>query len=58
MTCQRYVMGKPKPVTVFGATFNKIGARDNIKTGDWQSETVVEKPIFDVEDPCDRYDKI
>ena len=46
----RYVMGKPKPVTVFGATFNKIGARDNIKTGDWQSETVVEKPIFDVED--------
>ncbi len=46
----RYVMGKPKPVTVFGATFDKIGARDHITTDSWVSETVVEKPIFNVED--------
>lgn len=46
----RYIIGNPKPVTVFGATFNKIGARDNIKTEDWQSQTVVDKPIFTVED--------
>lgn len=46
----RYIMGNPKPVTVFGATFNKIGARDHIKTTEWESETKVEKPIFTVED--------
>ncbi|MBR3768404.1 MAG: Gfo/Idh/MocA family oxidoreductase [Clostridia bacterium] len=46
----RYIMGNPKPVTVFGATFNKIGARSHIKGGDWQSETVVEEPVFTVED--------
>ena len=43
-------MGNPKPVTVFGATFDKIGARDHIKTTGWVSETVVDKPIFTVED--------
>lgn len=46
----RYIIGNPKPVTVFGATFDKIGARSNIKTEDWQSQTVVDKPIFTVED--------
>ncbi len=46
----RYIMGNPKPVTVFGATFDKIGARSHIKTTAWESETVVEKPVFDVED--------
>ncbi len=46
----RYVMGNPKPVSVFGATFDKIGARDNIKTDGWVSETKVDKPIFNVED--------
>lgn len=46
----RYIMGCPKPVTVFGATFNKIGARNHIMTTEWQSETVVEEPIFTVED--------
>lgn len=46
----RYIMGCPKPVTVFGATFNKIGARSHIMTTEWQSETVVEEPIFTVED--------
>ena len=46
----RYIMGCPKPVTVFGATFNKIGARSHIMATEWQSETVVEEPIFTVED--------
>ena len=46
----RYIMGNPKPVTVFGATFDKIGARDHIKTTGWVSETAVDKPIFTVED--------
>ncbi len=46
----RYIMGSPKPVTVFGATFNKIGARSHIGGTEWQSETVVEEPIFTVED--------
>lgn len=46
----RYIMGNPKPVTVFGATFDKIGARSHIQTTSWQSETVVDKPIFTVED--------
>ena len=46
----RYVMGNPKPVTVFGFTSDKIGARDHIKTTGWESETKVEKPVFNVED--------
>ncbi len=46
----RYIMGCPKPVTVFGATFNKIGARNHIKGTDWLSETVVEDEVFTVED--------
>ncbi|MBQ6118226.1 MAG: Gfo/Idh/MocA family oxidoreductase [Clostridia bacterium] len=46
----RYIMGNPKPVTVFGATFDKIGARDHIKTTGWVSQTVESKPIFTVED--------
>jgi len=48
----RYVVGNPKPVTVFGATFNKIGSRNHLKTGpkDWASSTEAEDPIFTVED--------
>lgn len=46
----RYILGCPKPVTVFGATFNKIGARSHIRGTEWQSETVVEEPVFTVED--------
>ena len=46
----RYIMGNPKPVCVYGATFNKIGARNHIKGADWFSETKVDKPIFTVED--------
>lgn len=47
----RYIMGCPNPVSVYGATFNKLGARDDINNGGgWQSETVVDKPVFNVED--------
>ncbi len=48
----RYVVGNPKPVTVFGATFNKIGSRNHLKTGakDWSSSTEDVDPIFTVED--------
>ena len=48
----RYIMGCPKPVSVFGATFDKLGARDNVRRdgGAWISETVVDKPVFNVED--------
>ena len=48
----RYIVGNPKPVTVFGATFNKIGARSHLKSGpkDWASSTDVAEPIFTVED--------
>ena len=27
----RYLMGRPQPVSVYGATFSKLGARENIK---------------------------
>ena len=46
----RYIMGNPKPVSAFGATFNKIGARDHIRHSGWMSETKADKPIFNVED--------
>lgn len=48
----RYIVGNPKPVTVFGATFNKIGSRNHLKSGpkDWASSTEAEEPIFTVED--------
>lgn len=46
----RYIMGNAKPVTVFGFTSDKLGARDHIKTTEWESETKVDKPVFNVED--------
>ena len=46
----RYIMGCPKPVSVYGATFDKLGPRPGIKSTIWVSETKVEKPIFNVED--------
>ena len=46
----RYVMGRPKPVTVFGCTFDKLGARDHVGHDGWHSETATDKPIFTVED--------
>lgn len=46
----RYIMGGALPVSVFGFTSDKIGARDHIRTSGWTSETKVEKPVFNVED--------
>ena len=48
----RYILGNPKPVTVFGAAFNKIGSRSEVTLGGdaWQSMTEAERPIFTVED--------
>jgi predicted dehydrogenase len=47
----RYVAGNPKPVSVYGATFKKLGSRKELKgkTG-YVSSTVTDKDIFDVED--------
>lgn len=48
----RYLAGNPKPVTVYGVTFNKLGSRDNIRGNvpAWTSEVTVQKPKFNVED--------
>ena len=49
----RYLMGNPKPVSIYGATFHKLGDRAEVKgaTG-YQSASRTEgvKDIFDVED--------
>jgi len=46
----KYLMGNPKPVSVYGATFDQLGPRNDIKgDGVWESATKAEKPIFDVE---------
>lgn len=47
----KYLMGNPKPVSVYGAVFDKLGPRTEIqRQGEWTSETKVEKPVFNVED--------
>jgi len=47
----RYVMGNPKPVSVFGATFDKLGSRKDVKTSvDYSSAGASEDDVFDVED--------
>ena len=47
----RYLMGNPRPVSVYGATFDKLGERANIKTkAAYVSQTRAEKPVYDVED--------
>ena len=48
----RYLMGNPKPVSVYGATFDKIGARKNLKDGVKISliDGNAENDVFDVED--------
>ena len=48
----RYLMGGPQPVSVYGATFNKLGDFSDVKavkTGAYKSETGGEH-IFNVED--------
>lgn len=47
----RYAMGNPKPVSVYGATFKKLGARENIKTPKaYVSASATDHDICDVED--------
>lgn len=48
----RYLMGNPKPISVYGATFNKLGDRPNThKAKDaYASISKSNKDIFDVED--------
>lgn len=45
----RYVMGCPKPVSVYGVTNDLMGSRWDLRISAWESETAVDKPIFDVE---------
>ena len=47
----RYVMGNPKPVSVYGATFKKLFDRKNLKTTkDYVAASATENDICDVED--------
>lgn len=47
----RYAIGNPKPISVYGATFKKLGARQNIKTPKaYVSTSATENDICDVED--------
>lgn len=47
----RYIMGCPKPVSVYGATFQKLYDRRNIKiSSGWAPSSVDDKKICDVED--------
>ncbi|MBQ8605770.1 MAG: Gfo/Idh/MocA family oxidoreductase [Clostridia bacterium] len=48
----RYILGNPKPVSVYGATFQKLGDRQGVQKakGTYASLTKAEKPVFDVED--------
>ena len=47
----RYLMGNPKPVSVYGATFNKLGNRSNIKSQvGYVSQKKENEDIFNVED--------
>ncbi|MBQ6999168.1 MAG: Gfo/Idh/MocA family oxidoreductase, partial [Clostridia bacterium] len=47
----RYLMGNPKPVSVYAATFDKLKNRPNIKTGvEWKPDDARVEDIFDVED--------
>lgn len=46
----RYLMGKPRAVSVSGMTFHKLGARDNIGHGRTYTASDTRKTNFDVED--------
>ena len=47
----RYLCGNPKPVSVTGATYKKLGNRPDIKdTVEYKSVSKTNKDIFDVED--------
>ncbi len=47
----RYLMGCHKPVSVYGATFHKLGDKRHIKAkAEYESAKVSNKDVFDVED--------
>lgn len=47
----RYALGNPQPVSVYGATFRKLGARNNIKTPKaYVSKSATGNDLCDVED--------
>ncbi|NLB80960.1 MAG: Gfo/Idh/MocA family oxidoreductase [Clostridiaceae bacterium] len=47
----RFLMGNPKPVSVYASTFNKLGNRHNLKTSvGWKPEDATDDDISDVED--------
>ena len=47
----RYLMGNPKPVSVYGATFHKLGNRPNVKgAAGYASEGKGQNDVCDVED--------
>lgn len=48
----RYLAGNPKPVSVYGATFKKLGDRNHLKFrgGYASADADKEKDVFDVED--------
>lgn len=49
----RYLMGNPRPVSVYGATFAKLGARKNIKSrASYVASSATDHDINDVEDFC------
>lgn len=47
----RFLLGNPKPVSVYGATFHKLGDRNNIKgKKSYKSASATDHDICDVED--------
>ena len=47
----RYLMGRPQPVSVFAATFDKLGRRDHLKTAvGWSPVGASPADVCDVED--------
>lgn len=56
----RYLMGNPKPISVYGVTFHKLGNRSELKDKkDYVSASATEHDICDVEDMASamiRYD--
>jgi len=46
----RYLSGNPKPISVYGATFHKLGNRDHLKLVQRYNQSKNKKNLFDVED--------
>ncbi|MEG2377426.1 MAG: Gfo/Idh/MocA family oxidoreductase [Clostridia bacterium] len=52
MDLTRYLMGSPKPVSVYGATFNKLRDRPDTKSANpcYAATSGLDEKVFDVED--------